>query len=80
MRHREDFHASNMRALLNTKPFSDWFESKSSMLTGGFYAGDRLDSLLRDAKYGRCRYVQVLGRLINQELACRYVDGQGEIL
>ena len=72
-RHRIDLHAANIRTLLSTEPFSDWFESKSSMITGARYDSDRLDSLLREAKDGRCRYVQVLGRIVNQELACRYV-------
>jgi hypothetical protein len=75
-RHRMDLHASNIRALLNTEPFSDWFESKSAMISGELYAKERLDSLLREAKDGRCRYVQVLGRIVNQELACRFIHDQ----
>jgi hypothetical protein len=71
-----DLHASNIRALLNTEPFSDWFESKSAMISGELYAKERLDSLLREAKDGRCRYVQVLGRIVNQELACRFIHDQ----
>ena len=72
-RHRIDLHAANIKALLSTEPFSGWLESKSSMITGELYDGDSLDSLLREAKDGRCQYVQVLGRMVNQELACRYV-------
>lgn len=75
-RHRMDLHGSNIKALFNSMPFSKWFDSKGFMITGDLYDGNSLDSLLRDAKNSKCPYVQVLGRIVNQELACRYVYGQ----
>jgi hypothetical protein len=43
------------------------------MITGSSYNFEILDEILSEAKQGRCRYVQVLGRVINHELACRYI-------
>jgi hypothetical protein len=74
--HRIDLHGANIKALFNREPYSSWFESKTSMITGELYDGESLNAILREAKYGRSRYVQVLGRIVNQELACRYVHDQ----
>jgi hypothetical protein len=57
----------------NLIPISNWFLSSSSMLTGNLYNKPVIDKILGDAKQGKCNHVEVLGRIINQELACRYV-------
>jgi hypothetical protein len=44
------------------------------MLTGPLYDAERLNTMLHEAKSGTCRHVDLLGRIINQEFACRYVD------
>ncbi len=67
-----------MKALLNNSPYSEWFESASSMVTGRYYDPIVLNELLNNARAGQCRYVQTLGQVINQELACRFVFGEVE--
>lgn len=59
--------------LLSKPPYADWFSSAGSMITGHLYHGDVVESLLSDARAGSSRYVPILGRVINQELACRWV-------
>jgi len=63
--------------ILNRGPYSDWFLSSHSMVTGHFYNTDELNSILAQAKDGTCKSVPVLGRIINMELACRWVYRQG---
>ena len=75
-RHRIDLHGETMQALLTAAPYADWFASTKSMLTGPLYEAGRIEPMLEEAKRGQGRYVDLLGRIINQELACRYVyDG-----
>jgi hypothetical protein len=71
--HRLDIHSSAMMTVLNHAPLSNWFASSSSMLTGGLYNKPMIDKLLYEAKQGKCNHVEVMGRIINQELACRYI-------
>jgi hypothetical protein len=71
--HRVDIHSSTMMTVLNHVPFSNWFASSSSMLTGGLYNKPVIDKILYEAKQGKCNHVEVMGRIINQELACRYI-------
>jgi hypothetical protein len=59
--------------LLNRPPYADWFASSKSMITGHLYDGGVVDSLIADAKGGSSRYAPILGRIFNQELACRWV-------
>lgn len=59
--------------LFTKPPYADWFVSSKSMITGHLYNRKILDDLLGDAKSGSSRYVPILGRIINQELACRWV-------
>jgi len=63
-------------ALLNTPPYGLWFSSQATMITGHLYNARTLNSLLDQAKTGSCSYVPVLGNVINQELALRWVHGQ----
>ena len=65
--------APALMTLLTKPPFSDWFSSSKSMITGYLYNHTILDAFLSQAKGGACRYLPILGRIINQELACRWV-------
>lgn len=71
--HRIDLHKPVMQTLMNTRPYSSWFKSASSMITGKYYNSEKLNLLLSNARKGDCKNVRILGRVINQELACRYV-------
>jgi hypothetical protein len=71
--HRLDIHRSTMMTVLNHAPLSNWFASSRSMLTGGLYNKPLIDRILYEAKQGKCNHVEVMGRIINQELACRYI-------
>jgi hypothetical protein len=75
-RHRIDLHGPTMIALLNNLPYAKWLRSTSDMITGEWYGGEVLDKMLNDAKIGKCDRVEVLGRIINQELAARFLDGE----
>ena len=65
--------ATTIMTLLNTPPYARWFSSSESMVTGPLYHGPFVDSLLGEAKSGGSRHVPILGRILNQELACRWV-------
>ncbi len=65
--------APAIRTLLTKSPYAGWFSSPDALITGYLYDHDRLGSLLADARQGSSRYVPILGRIINQELACRWV-------
>ena len=69
----QDLNAYIYTALLNTPPYSNWFSSSEAMITGHLYTSDILNSILAQAKTGSCRCVPTLGRIINQELAFRWV-------
>ena len=59
--------------LLNKHPFSEWFSSAATMNTGFLYNPGILNPILAQAKAGSCRLLPLLGRVINQELANRWV-------
>jgi hypothetical protein len=63
--------------ILTREPYCDWFASSKSMVTGQFYNADELNLILDQARVGTCKNVPVLGRVINLELACRWVYRQG---
>ena len=65
--------APAIKTLLTKSPYANWFSSSRSMITGSLYNNKVVDSLLADAKAGSTRYVPILGRIINQELASRWV-------
>jgi len=65
--------SGTIRALLTNPPYSKWFSSCDSMITGSLYESNSLDSILADARERKTRYVPTLGRIISQELACRWV-------
>lgn len=62
--------------IIGQEPYSNWFLSSKSMITGHLYNSDRLNSILDQARAGTCRHVAILGRIINLELACRWVYRQ----
>jgi hypothetical protein len=68
--------AATIKTLLTKPPYSNWFSSSDSMITGHLYNNAVLNSLLTDAKNGPSRYVLILGRIISQELACRWIYGE----
>jgi hypothetical protein len=63
--------------ILNREPYCDWFLSKRSMVTGHLYNADVINSILAQARAGSCRNVPNLERIINLELACRWVYREG---
>lgn len=66
--------APAITTLLNKPPYSSWFASSRSMITGHLYNSDVIDSLLKEAKSGASKYIPILGRIINQEIACRWIN------
>jgi hypothetical protein len=66
--------AATIETLLKEPPYGEWFSSPDAMVTGHLYSG-ALESLLSEARGGSSRYVPILGRVISQELACRWVLG-----
>jgi len=65
--------APAIMTLLKKPPYAKWFSSSKSMITGYLYNSKVIDALLEDAKSGSSRYVPILGRIFNQELAFRWV-------
>jgi hypothetical protein len=65
------------KAIISGEPYCSWFLSSKSMVTGQLYNATELNSFLAQAKTGSCKYVPILGRIINLELACRWVYRQG---
>lgn len=65
--------APAVMTLLNTPPYSKWFSSADNMITGQLYNNKVVESLFSDAKAGSSKFVPILGRIISQELAGRWV-------
>jgi hypothetical protein len=72
-----DLNAYMFIALLNNPPYSHWFSSTQTMITGDLYRPDVADPILSRAKTGSCRCLPILGRMISQELAFRWASKQG---
>jgi len=72
-----DLNAYMYTTLFNTPPYSNWFLSSHTMITGQLYNPEVVNPILSLAKSGSCRYVPLLGRIINQELALRWVYREG---
>lgn len=66
-------HEESLRWLFSTEPYSSWFESADSMLSGSQYHPDELNKLLDRARQRNFDQVQLFGRVINQEFALRKV-------
>jgi hypothetical protein len=71
--YQQDRNTYVFTTLLNTPPYGGWFASAKTMVTGGLYSSEALNTLLEKAREGSCRWLPILGRIINQELACRWV-------
>ncbi len=72
----DEWTALIVKTLLNKPPYSDWFSSASTMASGHLYNPIILDPLLEEAKARTSRYVPILGRIINNELAYRWVSNR----
>ena len=72
-RHRTDLHSATMLSLLKNEPYAEWFKSSETMITGEMYNKTAINHMLDRARSGQCNRIETLGRIINQELACRYV-------
>jgi hypothetical protein len=66
------------RTLFNSPPYSGWFGSSDSMVTGYLYNPDVINPILESAKAGKCECAPILENVINQELALRWVYGKEE--
>ncbi len=64
-----------VKTLLKEPPYANWFSSSNTMASGHLYDPQILNPILNQAKAGTCRYIPILGRIINNELACRWVSG-----
>lgn len=71
--HTLAFHSNTIKWLLENEPYSNWFRSADSMLTGHHYNPVTLNELLRQARQKNFDRVQLLGRIVNQEIAYHYV-------
>jgi hypothetical protein len=71
--YQQDRNSYIFTTLFKTAPYSGWFASSKTMLTGGLYKPEILNMILDKAKAGSCRWLPILGRIVNQELACRWV-------
>ena len=68
-----------MRYILTQGEGSEYFRSRDSMITGSLYNDKSLSSLLMNAKTGKCNYVEMLGRVINAELAMQYISKKSKV-
>lgn len=59
--------------MMTQAPFSSWFSSPATMITGHLYNSDALNRVLSEARAGGTKFVPILGRIFSQELACRWV-------
>ncbi|MDD1779021.1 MAG: hypothetical protein LUQ65_12720, partial [Candidatus Helarchaeota archaeon] len=73
--YKQDRNMYVYNTILNQPPYCNWISSQTSMQTGYLYNPDILNPLIIQAKTGSSRFLPVLGRVINQELACRWVYG-----
>jgi hypothetical protein len=73
--HTMAFHENTMRWLFETEPYSYWFKSAGSMLTGNQYNALALNRLLLQARQPGFDQVQLFGRIVNQEMAYRRIYG-----
>ena len=60
-------------SLLKNPPYCGWLSSATAMKTGYLYNQEVLNPILSRAKKGSCRFLPILGRIISQELLCRWV-------
>ena len=70
----DEWTAPIFTALLNERPYCQWFSSPDAMATGHLYQAEAVRAILREAKTGTSRHVPVLSRIISNELAGRWVS------
>jgi hypothetical protein len=75
----QDLNSYILTTLLNKPPYCNWLSSSQAMITGDLYESDVLNPLLENAKVGVHKYLPILGRIISQELALRWVYDDREI-
>jgi hypothetical protein len=71
--YRSAEHGPVLHVLLNEPPYRKWLASTEAMVTGYLYHASPLERLLNEARSGRSKYIPILGRIISQELAMRWV-------
>jgi hypothetical protein len=71
--HTLAFHENTLGWLFGTEPYSSWFKSADSMLTGDQYNASGLNELLLKARQPGFDQVQLFGRIVNQEMAHRRI-------
>ena len=71
--HNLAFHEKSIQWLFGTEPYSTWFRSSDSMMSSNLYKNSTLDRLLLKAREPGFDQVQLLGRIVSQELAYRRV-------
>jgi hypothetical protein len=70
---RTDINSSIYMTILSEEPYSKWFSSTDNMLTGCFYNSPEICSFLSKAKHGQCLNLNLLSRIIGNEIGCRWV-------
>jgi len=73
--HALAFHSNSIKWLFHTEPYSVWFKSADTMMSGNQYSPLKLNELLSRAKQPDFDQVQLFGRVVSQELAFRKVYG-----
>lgn len=71
--YQQDRNTYIFTTLLKASPYINWFASSKTMITGSLYNSEILNTILDKARAGSCRWLPILGRIINQELAARWV-------
>jgi len=77
--HSYVFHENSIRWLFNTEPYSTWFRSADTMLSANQYNPLTLNELLLKARQPNFDKVQLLGRIVNQEMAHRRVYSSTDV-
>jgi asparagine synthetase B (glutamine-hydrolysing) len=66
-------HSETIKWVFENEPYSSWFRSADSMLSGHHYNPIALNKLLKQARQPEFDRVQLFGRIVNQEIAYHYV-------
>ncbi len=70
---RLDYNRSVFQTLFNDEPYRAMWQSAEAMKTGHLYDPVALNDILDSAREGQCRSLNLLSRIISQELAYRWV-------
>ncbi len=74
---RLDYNKAVFQTLFNEAPFGEMFQSCQTMKTGHLYEPAALNDILDSAREGHCRSLNLMSRIISQELAYRWVCNGG---